>query len=192
VRSAAQEAPSRAGRYAGLAGAAVVLIAAGAFVIVRNANQRVNIATQEAKRAEKLAEQQTADRLAATEKQAAEKEADEEQSPVFLSVISEPEKAELTATWKEGEKKGQTPLSFDVPHNTKVHLEFSKAGFTDYSMDVIGDRAQTVHAVLNPTPVAAETHSGKKQQHGRKTGGGKKTEAPATKDGVIDVDDALK
>jgi hypothetical protein len=40
--------------------------------------------------------------------------------------------------------------------------------------------------------VAAETHAGKKQRHGKKNGSGKRTEAPASKDGVIDIDDALK
>jgi serine/threonine protein kinase len=192
ARSPAPEAPSHAGRYVVLAAVAVVIIAAGAFVLVRNANQRVNVATQEAVKAEQLVQKQTADKLA-TEKQVAQKEADEEQSPVFLSVISEPQEADLTATWKDaGEKKGQTPLSFDVPPKAKVHLEFSKAGFTNYSMDVIADRAQSVRAVLSPTPVAAETHPGKKQRHGNKNGSGKRTEAPASKDGVIDIDDALK
>ena len=79
-----------------------------------------------------------------------------------------------------------------MPPKAKVHLEFSKAGFTNYSMDVIADRAQSVRAVLSPTPVAAETHPGKQQRHGKKNGSGKRTEAPASKDGVIDIDDALK
>jgi serine/threonine protein kinase len=180
--------PSRTGLYAGIGGGAVLLIAVFAFVMVRNANQRVQrveIANKEA--AAKAA------KLAAT--QAEEKQAEDE-SPVFLSVISEPLEADVVATWRDGgEKRGQAPLSFEVPHNTRVHFEFTKSGFTAYSMDVIADQAQNVHAILKPAPVAVEAGE-KKQRHGKKNGDEKKEEkkieAPASKDGVIDIDEALK
>jgi hypothetical protein len=151
--------------------------------MVRGANQRVDLVAREAAaRATKLATTQ------AEEKQA------EDQSPVFLSIVSEPVEADVVATWKEGgEKRGQAPLNFEVPHNTKVHFEFSRAGFIGYSMDVIADQAQTVHAVLKPTPAAAAAEPGeKKQHHGKKNSDEKKHEAPPSKDGVIDIDDALK
>jgi hypothetical protein len=181
--------PSRAGLYGGIAAAAVLLIGVLAFVMVRNANQKVDIAAKEAatkaaKLAAKLAEEKQ------EEKQA------EDEAPVFLSVISEPLEADVVATWRDGgEKRGQAPLSFEVPRNTKVHFEFTKSGFAGYSMDVIADQAQNVHAILKPTSVAVETGE-KKQHHGRKNSDGKKdekkVEPPASKDGVIDVDDALK
>ena len=79
-----------------------------------------------------------------------------------------------------------------MPRNTKVHFEFTKNGFTGYSMDVISDQAQTVHAVLKPASVAAENSVEKKQRHGKKGADEKKAEAPPSKDGVIDIDDALK
>ena len=124
--------------------------------------------------------------------QAAARQADEEQSLVFLSVISEPLEADVTATWKDGgEKKGQAPLSFEVPHNTKVHFEFSKTGYSSYSMDVIADQAQNVHAVLKAAPAAAES-GGEKKQRQKKHEEKPKSDAPASKDGVIDIDDALK
>jgi hypothetical protein len=82
-----------------------------------------------------------------------------------------------------------------VPRNTKVHFEFTKSGFAGYSMDVIADQAQNVHAILKPTSVAVEAGE-KKQRHGKKNNDEKKDEkkieAPASKDGVIDIDDALK
>jgi hypothetical protein len=180
--------PSRTGLYAGIGGGAVLLIAVLAFVMVRNADQRVQ-------RVEIANKEQTAKaaKLAAT--QAEEKQAEDE-SPVFLSVISEPLEADVVATWRDGgEKRGQAPLSFEVPHNTRVHFEFTKSGYTGYSMDVIADQAQNVHAILKVAPVAVEAGE-KKQRHGKKNVDEKKEEkkieAPASKDGVIDIDEALK
>jgi hypothetical protein len=175
---------SRAGLWIGVAAAVVLLIGGVAVVMVRSANQRVDtVAREAATRASKLAASQAAATKAAAE---------DEPSPVFLSVISEPLEAEVTATWKEGgEKKGQAPLSFEVPRNSKVHFEFNKAGYISYAMDVIADQAQNVHAVLHPAPVVAESASEKKQRH-KKAPEEKKELAPASKDGVIDIDDALK
>ncbi len=171
---------SRTGLYAGIGFGALVLIGAVAFVMVRNANQRVEGAANAAAKAIKVAASQ-----------AAAKQADEEQSMVFLSVISDPLEADVTATWKDGgEKKGLAPLSFEVPHNSKVHFEFSKTGFSSYSMDVIADQAQNVHAVLKAAPAAAD--NGEKKQRQKKHDEKPKSDAPASKDGVIDIDDALK
>ena len=177
-----QEAPSRTGLYLGIAGAAVAIIAVIAFVMVRNANRSVDSAAREAaaRAAKQLAAQQAA------------KASEEDTTPVFLSVISDPLEADVTATWKDGgEKKGKAPLGFEVPRNAKVHFEFSKSGYTGYSMDVIADQAQNVQAALKPAPVAVEASAEKqKPRHAKKEE--KKAEAAPSKDGLIDLDDALK
>ena len=173
--------PSRTGLYAGIAVVAVLIIGVIAFILVRNANQRTDSVAQAAV--------VKAARIAAA---AAAAKTEEDQSPVFLSVISEPLEADVTATWKDGgEKKGQAPLSFEVPKNTKVHFEFSKAGHIGYSMDVIADQAQNVHAVLKPAPVAPENGE-KKQKKSKKEASEKKPDQAPSKDGLIDLDDALK
>jgi hypothetical protein len=172
--------PSRTGLFAGLAAAAVLVIGVVAFILVRSANQRTETVSQAATvKAAKIAA-------------AAAKNVEEDTSPVFLSVISEPLEADVTATWKDGgEKKGQAPLSFEVPKNTKVHFEFSKGGYIGYSMDVIADQAQNVHAVLKSAPVAVENVE-KRPKKGKKENGEKKPETAPSKDGLIDLDDALK
>ncbi len=181
--------PGHGGLYAGIGAAVLIGVVAVSFFMVRNANQRVDVTARDAAtRAAHLAASQAA---TATAQQATQ--AEEDSTPIFLSVVSEPLEADVVATWKDGgEHKGRAPLSFEVPHNTKVHFEFTKAGFTGYSMDVISDQAQTVHAVLKPVPVATETPTEKKQRHGKKNGEEKKADAPPSKDGVIDLDDALK
>ena len=96
----------------------------------------------------------------------------------------------MVATWKDGgERRGKAPLSFDVPKNTKVHFEFSKAGYIGYAMDVIADQAQNVQAQLKPVPAEAGE---KKARPGTKDGSPKKNDAAPSKDGLIDLDDALK
>ncbi len=181
-----QPQPGRGGLYAGIAAAVLLVVVAVAFMLVRNANQRVDLTARDAaSRAARLAASQ-----AAAQQQPP---AEEEPTPIFLSVVSEPLEADVIATWKDGgERKGRAPLSFEVPHNTKVHFEFTKTGFTGYSMDVISDQAQTVHAVLKPVPVATETPVEKKHPHGKRNGEEKKLDVPPSKDGVIDLDDALK
>ncbi|MGZ6142508.1 MAG: serine/threonine protein kinase [Myxococcales bacterium] len=176
--------PSRTGLFVGIGAGALLLIGGIAFMQVRSANARVEIAAKEAAaRAAKIAAAQAA---------AAKAASDEDASPIFLSVISDPLEADVTATWKEGgEKKGRAPLSFEVPRNSKVHFEFSKAGYIGYSMDVIADQAQNVQASLKPAPVAVESGE-KKARHAKKEGGEKKAQAAPSKDGLIDLDDALK
>ena len=174
--------PSKAGLFIGIGVGALVLIGVVAFVMVRQANQRVEIAAREA--AQRVAK-------AAAAAAAAKAQQDEDNSPVFLSVISDPLEADVTATWKDGgEKKGRAPLSFEVPKNTKVHFEFAKAGYIGYAMDVIADQAQNVQAQLKPAPMAVEATE--RKTHKKKEGGEKKAEAAPSKDGLIDLDDALK
>ena len=113
------------------------------------------------------------------------------EAPVFLSVVSEPLDADVTATWKGGGKRGAAPLSLEVPRNLKVHFEFRKAGFYDYAMDVIADQPQTVQAVLKavPTPpVAAETSERKATPEKKR----RKERTPKAPDGVVDVLGDLK
>src|SRR5205823_5520159 len=168
--------PSRTGLYVGVAAAAVLTIGVIAFILVRNANQRTDTVAQQAV--------VKAARIAAA---AAAAKTEEDTSPIFLSVISEPLQADVVATWKDGgEKKGQAPLSFEVPKNTKVHFEFSKSGHIGYAMDVIADQAQNVHAVLKPAPVAPENGE-KKQKKSKKESSEKKPDQAPSKDGLIDL-----
>jgi hypothetical protein len=170
--------PSHTGLYVGIAVAALLVVGAVAFILVRSANQRTAMVADALSKVP---------RSPVTPKQPP---SDEDTSPVFLSVISEPQEAEVSATWKDGgQQKGKAPLSFEVPKNTKVHFEFSKAGYIGYSMDVIADQAQNVHAQLRPAPVAAADPAEKKST--KKTRKEKPDKAPS-KDGLIDLDDALK
>src|SRR5437870_6530579 len=116
-----------------------------------------------------------------------------EETPVFLSVVSEPLDADVIATWKDGEKRGAAPLSLEVPRNAKVHFEFRKSGFVDYAMDVIADQPQTVQAALKAvprpaTPVAQEGSERRSQPEKRR----KRDRAPKVPDGVVDVLGDLK
>lgn len=173
---------SRVGLFVGLAAVAVGIIAAGAFYMIRTAQKDVDLAAEKA-----------AEKAAKAAKVAAAK-AEEEQTPVFLSVISDPLEADVVATWKDGEKRGPAPLAFEVPRNVKVHFAFSKTGYIGTEKDIIADQAQQVKAQLKPTPVAVETPAEKKPQHvkGGKKPEEKKPDAPPSKDGLIDLDDALK
>jgi len=159
----------RTGLYLGLAAGAVVAIAAVAFVLVRSAEKKGDLAAKDAS--------VKAARLAAAAQE-------EDSSPVFLSVVAEPSEARVLATWKDGgEKKGMAPLGFEVPRNSKVHFEFSKAGYVSYAMDVIADQAQNVHAVLKQAPAEVVEHKPRPEK--------RKRQAPS-KDGLIDIEDALK
>jgi hypothetical protein len=154
-----------------------------AYYAVKSSNDRAaQLATQKNERdAKSLATKKAANAAA----EAADKRKEEvDAQPVLLSVISEPPEADVTATWKDGgEKKGPAPLSFEVPKNARVHFEFSKNGYTGYAMDVIADQSQNVHAALKAASVASEERPKKKKK--------KANDTPA-KDGLIDLDDALK
>ena len=99
----------------------------------------------------------------------------------------------MVATWGGGEQKGQAPLSFEVPKNSKVHFEFSKTGFFNYAMDLIADQAQQVKAVLKPTPVAEKVENKDSSANGKKKKSDREKRAQELpNDGVIDLGDALK
>ena len=76
---------------------------------------------------------------------------------VTLFVWSEPNGADVLASWNGGKKEGLTAFNFEVPKNTKVHFEFRKAGFlpNPYVNDVFADASQTVQARLFPEPKEA-------------------------------------
>jgi hypothetical protein len=112
----------------------------------------------------------------------------QEETPVFLSVVSEPLDSDVIATWKGGgEKRGSAPLSLEVPRNAKVHFDFRKAGFFDYAMDIIADQPQTVQAVLKavPKPPALAVETAERKPAPEKKH--RKERTPKVPDGVVDV-----
>ena len=179
---------SRAALFIGVGVAAVLVIGGGAFFLVRKAQGDAEAVAQQAAAAAKAAR-------AAAEK--ARQQQEEEDAPVDLTVFSEPTDADVIATWKDGgEKRGTAPLTVEVPHNAKVHFAFSKAGYLGLEMDVIADQAQNVKGQLKQSPVVAVDASDKRPpkpsgKTGHKTEG-KKGDAAPSKDGLIDLDDALK
>jgi serine/threonine protein kinase len=119
--------------------------------------------------------------------------AEEDSSPIFLSVVSDPLEAEVQASWKGGETSGSAPLSVEVPRNAKVHFEIHKAGFLPFVTEVLADQNQAVNAKLEASPEASEATADRPQHsRHRRDGARQKEEVPATKDGVIDLSDALK
>jgi hypothetical protein len=167
-------------------GAVLVLVVGGAVFYARSSGDRAALlATQRIERDARVLAAKKAATAAAAEAAEQERKEEVDAQPVFLAVISEPPEAGVTATWKEGgEKKGPAPLSFEVPKNTKVHFEFSKDGYVGYAMDVIADQSQNVHAVLKGVEVASTERPKKKKK--------KKADDVPAKDGLIDLNDALK
>ena len=161
----------RTALFAGIAAIAVAALAVGAFVVLRSERAPVRPAPR----------------------QPPEAAAQQEQAPVFLSVVSEPLDADVVATWKDGgEKRGVAPLSMEVPRNAKVHFEFRKQGYIDYAMDVIADQPQTVQALLKPAPVATSAVVQVPDRKSRPEKRQRKERAPRSSDGVVDILDALK
>jgi hypothetical protein len=95
-----------------------------------------------------------------TERQAAAGRAAESARPpeiaqnVTLFVWSDPGGADVEASWNGGKKQGVAPFNFDVPKNTKVHVEFRKAGYLPNPQvsDVFADASLTVQAKLVAEP----------------------------------------
>src|SRR2546427_536638 len=163
--------PGRAPLFAGIGVLAALALGVGGFVVLRRSDAP----------------------LASAPVRAQTEIVRQEETPVFLSVVSEPLDAQVVATWKDGEKRGAAPLSLEVPRNAKVHFEFRKSGFIDYAMDVIADQPQTVQAALKavprpPPPVAEEGSERRSQPEKRR----KRDRAPKVPDGVVDVLGDLK
>jgi hypothetical protein len=157
----------RSALFGGIAAVAIAAVAAGAFVVLRSDRRPAPAPPQV--------------RAATVVKS--------DDSPVFLSVVSEPLDAEVLATWKGGEKRGTAPFSLEVPRNAKMHFEFRKSGYVDYAMDVIADQPQTVQAALKAAPPPVLTAAPEKKSRERKH---KKDRVAQPSDGVVDVLGDLK
>jgi hypothetical protein len=157
----------RSALFAGIAALAIAAVGVGAFVVLRGDRRPAPVpATVRAATAVKT-----------------------DDSPVFLSIVSEPLDAEVVATWKGGEKRGAAPLSLEVPRNAKVHFEFRKSGYVDYAMDVIADQPQTVQAALKAAPAPIAAAAPEKRSRDRKH---RKDRVAQPSDGVVDVLGDLK
>jgi serine/threonine protein kinase len=115
-----------------------------------------------------------------------EKEAGDS-GPVFLSVVSDPLGAKVDATWKGGEKTGETPLALEVPKNVKVHFSFARQGYLPYAEDVIADSAQVVKAPLTAEPRVANSGVARPSRPPRGSSGKAKAADP-TNDSTIPVE----
>jgi hypothetical protein len=170
--------------FAAIAVVVVVLVVAGYLV-------QKSLSTAQAAKSE--ADAVLREQISSAARRAERKAA--AQQPVFLVVVSDPLEANVKAIWDGGGKEGTAPLSFEAPKDAKVHLDISKPGYVRYQADLLADAAQTftarLTAVANDTPAAStrthdvvvkNTASGKKKK--------KKRELP--KDGLLDIEDALK
>jgi serine/threonine-protein kinase len=158
-----------------IAGVVVVLTLALAgigYMVWDSRRQFGETMRHEAERAQREAERQAA----------AARAADSARPPeiaqnVTLFVWSDPGGADVEASWNGGKKQGVTPFNFDVPKNTKVHVEFRKAGYlpNPQQSDVFADASQTVQAKLvaepkvlaaTPVPTARKPKKDKKVDPG--------------------------
>ena len=183
---------NKTGLILGVVGALVVVIAGAGFAVKTSSDNK----------AEEERLRTTAEKTKKNKEAAAAAEA-----PVFLSVVSEPMGADVDATWPEGNKSGNTPLSFQVPKNSKVRLEFKRDGYAPYVIDAVADQPQTVNATLKalaaarPAPAPAAEPAPEKQPQAAADAVKKpkkekpvkgKPDLPAQKDGLIDLGDAFK
>ena len=107
---------------------------------------------------------------------------------MFLSVVSDPLGAKVDATWKGGEKIGETPLELEVPKNVKVHFTFARQGYLPYAEDVIADSAQVVKAPLTTEPKVANSGVGRPAHPPRASSGSRTKAADPTNDSTIPVE----
>jgi serine/threonine protein kinase len=170
--------------FAGIAVAVVVLGAAGWLV-------QKSLSTAEAAKREAdavLREQITSAAQRGDVQPAA-------QPPIFVVVVSDPFGANVKASWAGGRKEGTAPLSLETPKDAKVHLEIGKSGYLPYEADLVADAAKTFTARLTAVavastaapphksePVVRNTPAPKKKKRGR----------DLPKDGLFDIEDALK
>jgi serine/threonine protein kinase len=137
---------------AAIAAALLLLLGGIGYLVVDSRRQAAQLAEtmrREADRARLDAEKQAA---AARAKEAA-RPPDVVQN-VTLFVWSDPDGADVLATWNGGQKHGVSNFNFEVPKNTKVHFEFRKNGYlpSPYMSDVFADMSQTVQARLIAAP----------------------------------------
>ena len=176
---------SNTGMIAGVVIGVLALGGGGAFLMSRSATEK--------KEAEEKAR-------IATERARKAKEAAAVPEQLTVSVVSEPQGAEVDVTWPDGAKSAATPFQLQLPKNAKVHFEFKKDGYAPYVMDALADQT-LVNAVLkvNPAPrqtekpvAAAEEKGGEEKAPAKKAARKKKEDVPAQKDGLIDLGDAFK
>ena len=123
-----------------------------------------------------------------------------ESSLVVLSVSAEPTGTKVIAAWQGGEKKGIAPLSIDVPRSAKIHLEFRKSGYKGHSLDLVADEAQNVRAALEAVRPRAPANAAPERMRVARRAALAQPEArsgsveaePRSRDGLIDVDDAVR
>ncbi len=155
-----------------IAGVVVVLALSGIGYMVWDSGKKQERLIAETMRREAERTQREAEKLAAEKRAAESAKPAEVAQNVTLFVWSDPGGADLEASWTGGKKQGVTPFNFDVPKNTKVHLEFRKAGYlpNPYASDVFADASQTAQAklVAEPKVVAATpaqaSHKAKKDK----------------------------
>ncbi|HKC58849.1 MAG TPA: hypothetical protein VKB92_02080, partial [Myxococcales bacterium] len=117
--------------------------------------------------------QREAERQAAAARAAESARPPEIAQNVTLFVWSDPGGADVEASWNGGKKQGVAPFNFDVPKNTKVHVEFRKAGYLPNPQvsDVFADASQTVQAKLVAEPkvlAATPAPTGRKAKKDKK------------------------
>ena len=184
-------APSRSKLpYVAFAIGALILVGGGVGYGIKLGNDK---AEQAVTKATAIAAREAAKEAAKETAERAARPPDDEAAKVFLSVVSDPLDAEVQATWRGGEKTGTAPLSVEVPRNAKVHFDFKKPGYLPFVTEVIADQDQNVTAKLEAEPAAASASPAERPQHRRhRKQAGEKDDVPATRDGVIDLSDALK
>ena len=133
----------------------------------------------------RIAQQRAAEKAQKAAEAVARDKESGDSAPVFLSVVSDPLGAKVDATWKGGQKMGETPLELEVPRNVKVHFAFSRPGFLPYAEDVIADSAQVVKARLTPEPRVATSNVARPSSRSRSA---TKKSADPTNDSTIPVE----
>ena len=174
----------------GGAGAALVLIVSAVGYSVHASNVREAEAQRLRDEKKKKDKEAAAAAAAAAEASAAADDATPQR--VFLSIVSEPLGAGVEASWSGGKKHGTTPFNFDVSKNIKVHFDFSKEGYEPFSTEVIADTAQQVTAQLKAVAGAQVAEGEKGEAKKGKAKPHKAVDAPAQKDGLIDLGDDIK
>jgi hypothetical protein len=173
---------SNVGLIVGIAASALVLVGGVIGVVVwqqgESTKQQERLAHLAAQRAAEDARKQ-AEAAAAREKEAGDA------APVFLSVVSDPLGAKVEATWKGGQKTGETPLELEVPKNVKVHFAFTRQGYLPYSEDVIADSAQVVKAPLTQEPKVTTSGAARSPPRERRARG---SSADPSNDSTIPVE----
>jgi hypothetical protein len=172
---------SNVGLIVGIAASALVLVGGVVGIVIwqqgESTKQQVRLAHLAAQRAADDARKQA--EAAAHEKEAGDA------APVFLSVVSDPLGAKVEATWKGGQKTGETPLELEVPKNVKVHFAFLRQGYLPYAEDVIADSAQVVKAPLTQEPKVAAAGVAKSPPREKKSKG---SSADPSNDSTIPVE----